>query len=378
MVGNNSSQPGTGQCMGGLIVEASKNNRRREPNDEDDDNDEDEKHRPQQKLNLLVRMEDDRITRLLRQAEIVAAGREDGGLAGTHSAEAGIEEVYEDGRMAELQAKISHLEKQLKAKDEVCKKLEGCLEKVLNSYPTREDLSKEHFQEAMQLWSKQVWFKKPVPVLVDSHFEQLRQIIEREYTDGRRTSYTMIECQRLVDNIRAKWEVDLPAAVKRVLNADNKVFSTAIERNSNSSPGQVCEAVHFLVYLVYRLYNRAAHVLHTTKKQEDVSETKSKLQAVTCGTEDSEFLSDIGDLKWYNNPYSSLNVYLTSARRTVKSAVSLKDAEECGHAITLSVAQLVGTSKPKLNDSLQYIASIISLKELAMTKGWVISGKFNK
>ena len=181
-----------------------------------------------------------------------------------------------------LKRRIEHLEQQLRVKTELCHKLEASITRIMsvNSSEVQtstQNLTEEYFDDTLKTWKAQVWFGKPVPPLVDAIYDKLRRRVEHDYeTKTRRTAFTMTECQHLVSSTRKEWNDDLPLAITRSLTVDNRVFSSAHDRANGS--GAVCEAVHYLIYLVFKLYNRAAHVLHSLKKKEGYTALESDVK----------------------------------------------------------------------------------------------------
>lgn len=281
--------------------------------------------------------------------------------------------------MEHLKKTIESLELQLKAKTALCQKLEATVNKLLlcinnsNSNGSKHELSEEYFREVLQTYKAQLWFRKPIPPIVDGIYERFKARVEHEYeVEKRRTAFTMAECQNAVNQVRIEWEEAIPPPIVRLLTSDNRVFASAAERATKE--GDTCEAVHYLIYLVFKMYNRAAHVLHTMKKKDAISLTSdepmivSKMLAAKVdehfkGAEDAT-----GSMKWHSNPHAALSKLVLSARKSVYYTRTLHDEESCREAITVSVSKLM--SKPTLSESLELLASIIALKEYAHVKKW--------
>lgn len=317
---------------------------------------------------LLTMAEDERISVLLQQADraLVMA---DGEPASPSKGDPTSSVVT----VEHLKKVIENLEQKLKTKTALCLKLEATVNKLLlsisNSNGSKQDLSEEYFREVLQAYRAQLWFKKPIPPIVDAISERLRARVEHEYeVDKRRTAFTMTECQTAVSQVRAEWEEAVPPAVVRSLTSDNRVFASASDRSTKA--GDPCEAVHYLVYLVFKMYNRAAYALHTLKKKDSMAggDPMTKMVAVKVDEPTKESEDTHGSMKWYNNPHSSLSKLLVSARRSVYYTRSLHDEESCRNAITVSVSKLM--TKPTLNESLELLASIIALNEYAQVKMW--------
>lgn len=278
-----------------------------------------------------------------------------------------------------LRASIARLEKQLDAKTKLCEKLEATLCKMLGE--AREDISRDYFHDQLQTWKAQVWFKRPVPSLVDGIYEALKLKIEHAYeVDKRRTAFTMIECENIVDEIREKWEKDIPLSVSRSLTVDNKVYASANERSNGA--GNIVEAVHYLVYLVFKLYNRAAHVLHTIKKKEGFASLNADTITLSQQLEIKEGKSTgvtveaevESGTKWYDNPQAALLALIGKARKSVQLSMTMSTQGGCEKAIVLTVTKLIGSNKPNLAESLRAIASIIALREYAAARAWKFEG----
>lgn len=319
-------------------------------------------------------VEDDRIKMLLQQADRALEMFQEPTVNPSKEAETTTVVTTEH-----LKKVIENLELQLKAKTALCNKLEATVNKLLHSIDKLNstgcklewNLSEEYFREVMQTYKAQLWFRKPLPPIIDGIYERLKARMEHEYeVEKRRTAFTMIECQNAVNQIRVEWEESLPVAVARSLTSENRVFASAADRSSKT--GDVCEVVHYLVYLVFKMYNRASHILHSLKKKEAISLTSdesmiaSKVQK--SGEPSKESNESSVSIKWYHNPHTVLCKLVESARKSVYYSRSLYDEESCRNAITISVGKLM--SKPTLNESLELLASIIALKEYVQVKKW--------
>jgi hypothetical protein len=228
-----------------------------------------------------------------------------------------------------------------------------------------------------------VWFAKQTPPAVDAVVEKVAGQIGKMY-DTRRTALTMMECFRMVDDTRREWQQELPVSILKALRINNQVFASKSEARE-SSGGQECEAVHYLVYMVHKVYNRAAQVLATLKKREsfatlnDMKHQKSAtapidetmpMGVITTGR--TPLTAVITKVKWHDNP--PISVALTTARNSVHCA-TFSDQEALERALTLTVAKLTTAPKPKLAECLQCLASIMALVELAGAKEWIIDGR---
>ena len=76
-----------------------------------------------------------------------------------------------------------------------------------------------------------------------------------------------------------------------------------------------------------------------------------------------------GKERWRDNP--SFNVVIGKARTSVQ-AFAFDNQAALIDAMNASIGKLIAANKPKLEDSLSYLASIIAMKELAATRGWEI------
>lgn len=318
-------------------------------------------------------MDKDRVTKLILLAEERLGGRTESTV------------IRED---ESLEATIANLQQQLREREIICNRLESTLERLMSDSRggghiggLTIDLSENHFKDSLSLWKTQVWFKKPIPPLVEMIFEKVASTVTYHYEVGnRRTAFTLAECRQLVEPTREMWESELPPAIAKVLTVDNRVYASAAERSNGA--GEVVEAVHYLVYLVHKVYNRAAFALYTLKKKSvsvsqntdtiglaDAFTTHQALLTQSKESKDSE-----GDLKWHENPWAMLQRHLVNSRLSVKNAITLRDLPSVERAITLSVTKLVGNNKLKLVEAIPYLASIISLKDHAATKGWTVNG----
>lgn len=158
--------------------------------------------------------------------------------------------------------------------------------------------------------------------------------------------------------------------IRKSLAVNNQVYpSKSCARGGIK--GRRCEPVHFLIYIVYKLFNRAAQVLIQVRKALDnnaginLENTGENFDTVPNRDEDVV----PGKEKWRDNP--SFNVVIDKARTSVQ-AFAFDSQAALIDAMNASIGKLIAANKPKLEDSLSYLASIIAMKELAATRGWEI------
>lgn len=333
----------------------------------------------------FLAMEDDKVTALLRAADERLRIRAAPPLQrGTIDTPVTVESLQL--KIAELEGRLVVADKAISSEKEKRTQLEAALERMLEScnVAAAQDVTKEYFDDVLNSWKKkksQVWFKKPVPAFVERSLATLSVRIDEEYKTGRRSAMTMKECQLLVEVVRCEWEANFPPQILSSLTADNRV-TTAVDK---IGAGEPCEAVHYLIYIVHRLYNKAANTLTSLKRQEALASLGADSIALSDkfntskDTISNELSTAVESMmapgKWHDNPLNTLLIYLEKARVTVINS-HMTESRSCEMALTLSVAKLIGKSKPQLSEALQYLASIIALREYAETRKWKLDCKY--
>ncbi len=286
-----------------------------------------------------------------------------------------------------LQLEMEKLRDQLRLKELLCSNLEMMLERLLAAKETptansKDQLSCTRFNTLMKKWRSQVWFEVSVPLLVDATFEKLAMGMQDMYrSTNRRTAFTMTECFNLVDTqIRHDWERQFPPAISESLALSTRVYSSKAE-SRDPHKGETCEASHYLVYIVHKLYNRAAQVLAGMKKSDAISglaltyPTVSSIAAASTSTIPGVSSTDtMSKFKWHENPILMLREAIKTVRPTI-AAKQFSAVSNLEHMITITEAKLVGNNAPKPDEALKYLASIIVFTEVAKSLKWKLKGE---
>lgn len=295
----------------------------------------------------------------------------------------GSSDVSEDAvvlrkRISELESRNAELHTNLNRKETLCNNLTIRLERLLshrNAETAVHNVSQDHLIATEKSYDHLPRFKTSIgtgaPPCITAIFETLAPKIAYSYEmDNRRTAFTKTECLQLVESIRLEWETSIPSEILTSL-VGSKVFKSnaALKDDLN---GVDAEPVHFLAYVVSKLYNRAAMVLQEVKKKDSFI----NLNKVVATEETSNLLPEENIEKnksrtrWFNNP--SLTPYLSKARSSVQHSFAFPSVASCETAVALSIRKLM--TKPSLEEILEHLASIIAIEEYALSKSWKLEG----
>ena len=193
---------------------------------------------------------------------------------------------------------------------------------------------------------------------------------------GRRQAITTSECFNLVDELRKEWEKETPKLVLKELGKRDFVYSSKADARERKR-GEKCEAVHYLIFITVKLFNKASQLLASIKKKETLAVDsglifqRHEVELPKQSIPEAETLLEKAE--WRQNP--GFHMFLEEARQSV-SKKAFADETMFKEALQGSIAKLVSTNKPNLHDSLKYLASIIALKDFAVEKCWHIERKF--
>jgi hypothetical protein len=214
-----------------------------------------------------------------------------------------------------------------------------------------------------------------VPAVVEAYFEKVATGLIGLY-DNRRQAITTAECFNIVDELRQTWEVELPRLIVKELNNDSQVYQSSADCKEKRR-GQKCEAVHYLIFITFKLFNKASQVLSTIKKNEILSGQSTlalkkhhELVGAMLPHHEEDSVEKAG---WRSNP--AYDIYLEEAHQSVERT-DFPDQRALEAALRVSIAKLISANKPKLQDCLKHLASIVALKGAALVRGWVIDRRF--
>ncbi len=128
--------------------------------------------------------------------------------------------------------------------------------------------------------------------------------------------------------------------------------------------------------MVYKLFNRAPQVLVRCRRVRNAnSATCSIVTPLEDRKEGTVEVVDVTDAsgrvkeKWRDNPSFSLAV---QKARSAVNAFRFDGQAALEMALDSTVTKLAFGNKPKLEETLGYLASIIALNEVAVTRGWEV------
>lgn len=292
-----------------------------------------------------------------------------------------VEAVDDDDDPTRLKQQLNALRIKLEGKSALCEKLQNALTRLMASErdTKREyDLTSEYLTATLALYQRQVWFSIKVPQVVDAVFNQLVTRVTNDINDSSRDrAFTHDECVELVEEqVRLAWEKNLPSTISNILCLNILVYSShADQKNRNN--GTKCEPIHFLVYLIRRLYNHITNYLFLRRQKhsrEDKME-KSCTELDRFGRGKEEETKDEekdGRLRWQDNPTCKEDfVELLKTSHEINKCILT--AEECTQAVKASVTKLC--SKPVLAEVTKHICSIVTLQHRAASQDWSIPRK---
>lgn len=325
-------------------------------------------------VTLSLGMDDKHILMLLSKADAIAS---------ENDRVVSVPKINTDDgtRIAELERMIVELQSKLARKETLCNDLTIRLEKLLSSrgvgvVAVNYDVSKDTLIQQEKSYDHLPRFKTNTgtgaPPCVTAIFDSLAPKITYAYEmDKRRTAFTKSECLQLVEPVRAEWEIKVPPEIVNSLSGSKVYKSNGALKDDFQ--GVDAQPVHLLAYVVCKLYNRAAMVLQEVKRKDSfINLNKVATEKPTSSVpEDAPTgVPENIKTKWFDNP--ELLPYLSKARSTVHHSFAFPSASSCETAVSLSVRKLM--TKPKLEECLEQLASIIAIMEFAATKSWRLDG----
>lgn len=295
-----------------------------------------------------------------------------------------------------LKKRIQELESKLEESYHVNTRLTKVIEKLLShsdapvkgieQVGVKFDLTRSRLDH---LFSKakrgQLWFSHRVPKDVEVIFDQLsHKQADAIKTTGRDSAFTLLECLELVHNeVRAVWEKQLPDTVRDSFSSKPFCYASSDDRASCSN-GAYCEPCHYLVNIIHRLYNRSSNSFY--KKVIKIDDDDGKLVQLTKveGNSSSEISAkplvidevDTKKNKWYDNALMTTTrgtLLLDEARKSVKKNSILTNQTMCYNVIEATIAKL--KHKPKQEEVLGILASLVAMQELVISNKWKFEGK---
>lgn len=152
------------------------------------------------------------------------------------------------------------------------------------------------------------------------------------------------------------------------INSNLQVYASKSDARNNQK-GEPCEVSHCLIYVIHKLFNRAGSKFLKTKERDmpGVSNITALLKGLPTITN-----SNIEPVRgtWKKNP--NLESTITAARLTLGKARYVSK-EELETNIVLLERKLGPSKKPRLDECISTLSSVIVLLEIATARGWEIN-----